>query len=1122
MSSPQLTVARDQPRCHPMISEAVAAARPGSVISIRPGRYEESVVVHKDVTLTASEGPGSVEVVSSDGSPVVIASAAVRLRGLVLRSEDGERPALDVPLGQAAVEDCEIHGASWTAVLVRDQGGLALSGSTVTNGTGAGIVTMGGTSTSIERSTIQDVDTSGVVLTEQSRLVMRDSTLRRASGNGLCVTGRAGAFVERCDISAIEKPAVAIDSESSAHLLRTTVRDSADTGLFVGSTGDVTIEDCTFRGLGGHGVAFAGGASPTLRRTVIEKVTGHALQIIGRSLATVEGCRIDGVEAPAIWVGEGSEPKLSDVSVENAANVGLVVTEEAAGEFEQLRLLNPGRQGVAIRDGANPLLRRIQVNGAGSHGVDVSEKGRGRLEDCEIADSAAAGIYVAREGNPYVSGTSVTGSGQAGLRVEDEGVGDFRECDIYESAAQGVVVSDSDVALARSRVHGCKSHGIQLGQEAVGTVTGCEIFRNEGDGIHVETAQAFKLIDNAVRDNKGSGIRQMVPNDRMVVESLTSQNNGRTDAQGSASAGATPPPAAETGIVNRRTLGDDMRSMGGDQPDDLLGELRAELDSLVGLEGVKHEVSTLINLISLGRRREQIGLPAPPMSRHLIFAGPPGTGKTTVARLYGKILNVLGVLEKGHMVEVARADLVAAVVGGTALKTTDAFNSALGGVFFIDEAYTLTAQKGGGGADFGKEAIDTLVKLMEDHREGVAVIAAGYTHEMTNFLDSNPGLASRFTRTIEFTNYTSAELVTIVENMCASHRYELDEGARKGLHGYFERIARDKNFGNGRTARKTFEEMVDRQAYRLAEKADASAGDLTRLLAEDIGAGQSSGIGAGAGTGAGQEGSAEELLQQLSSMVGLTQVKKEVTDLVNLLDSARRRKEAGLPVPPLSRHLIFSGNPGTGKTTIARLYGQLLASMGILARGQVIEVARADLVGQYLGQTAQKTMEAFKRAYGGVLFIDEAYTLAPPGGSSGDYGREAIDTLVKLMEDHRDEVVVIAAGYTGEMARFLSTNPGLDSRFTHRIEFEDYSARELVTILTQSATKMGYQLAAETQTALLKVFGAAKLGEATTGNGRFARQILEQMITRQAGRINKMENPGVAELGLLLPVDLTG
>jgi SpoVK/Ycf46/Vps4 family AAA+-type ATPase len=255
-------------------------------------------------------------------------------------------------------------------------------------------------------------------------------------------------------------------------------------------------------------------------------------------------------------------------------------------------------------------------------------------------------------------------------------------------------------------------------------------------------------------------------------------------------------------------------------------------------------------------------------------------------------------------------------------------------------------------------------------------------------------------------------------------------------------------------------------------------------------------------------------------MVGLAAVKRDVTDLVNLLSTARQREAAGLPAPRISYHLVFSGPPGTGKTTVARLYGELLVSLGVLPRGQLVEVSRADLVGRYVGHTAQLTREVFERALGGVLFIDEAYTLTPAGSGSGsDFGQEAVDTLLKLMEDHREQVVVIVAGYTREMEGFMASNPGLSSRFSRRVEFADYSSDELVTIVRMHADSAGYECGPGTGAVLREYFDALPRNR-SFGNARLARQVLEGMMTRQAGRVSVMAAPGLDDLRLLVPGDV--
>ncbi|HEY0537497.1 MAG TPA: right-handed parallel beta-helix repeat-containing protein [Actinoallomurus sp.] len=1103
------------------IGDAVAAAGHGDVISIQPGTYVESVVLHREITLSAAGVPGGVRIESRDAPAIRITGESATLSGVVVRHTGEQTSAIDVPTGRLRMDECTVEAHSAAALYAHGAAEVNARGCEFVNPAGAGVIFVEGAEGSLTECTLRLIKASAVVIRTDANPQLTDCTITDVQGSGLLAADGARGTMSGCRIVRGGNPAVAIETDSSPRLSATVIEESEGVGVLVASGSTPLLEDCAITGAAAQGIALVTGAAPEIRRVEVRDTAGYGVHVLDASTGTFTDCVVAGAGDAGVLVSGGASTSFEGLRVEGGAGPGVSVSESAAPTFDELRVVRPAGNGLEVRSGARPHVRRATVSSAGADGILVTDQGRGLFEDATVTDAEGAGV-----------------------RVTDGGEANLEEGEISDAQAQGVLVAEgATVRLTRTRVRGCRRAGIEWSAGSTGEASACEVGAVGGDGILVHSTEPVALRDCLLHDNTGAGLRITTPTDRLDVSRVTSRGNGArdtyanvrgeitpwdgTDLRGADAERTAPEPAGR--LAGRRT---------GDPRDEApvrpaarsdraparpahwgaLAELLDELDELVGLAEVKREVATLVRLHQMAARRAAVGLPAPPLSRHIVFAGSPGTGKTTVARLYGRILAELGVISTGQLVEVGRHDLVASVVGGTALKTAERFEEALGGVLFIDEAYTLSASAIGG-PDFGREAIDTLVKLMEDHRDEIVVIVAGYTHEMRKFLATNPGLASRFSRTIEFADYTAADLVTIVEGQCRAHDYKLEFETRAALLTFFENMPRDDAFGNGRSARKVFEEMVGRQAYRLADVADIGPVEMIQLLPADLAPPQSGGVGAGAG--ASDTDRVDTLLAELQQMVGLAAVKREVGNMVDLLASSRQRIAAGLPAPPLSRHLIFAGPPGTGKTTVARLYGSILAAMGVLQRGQVIEVGRADLVGEYVGHTAQRTSAAFDRARGGVLFIDEAYTLASQPGGGADFGREAIDTLVKLMEDHRDEVVVIAAGYEGEMEKFLGANPGLSSRFSHRVRFADYSTDELVTIVSQHAAAAGYELSSATVAALRAHFAAVPRGP-SFGNGRYARQVLDEAVTRHAKRLRRTESPTMQDLCLLLREDVVG
>jgi SpoVK/Ycf46/Vps4 family AAA+-type ATPase len=553
-------------------------------------------------------------------------------------------------------------------------------------------------------------------------------------------------------------------------------------------------------------------------------------------------------------------------------------------------------------------------------------------------------------------------------------------------------------------------------------------------------------------------------------------------------------------------------------------ELFARLNELIGLHEIKNQIINHAKYIQFIKLRKSKGFKElSDIDVHSVFMGNPGTGKTTVASMMGKLYKKMGILSKGHVHSVDRVDLVGEYIGQTAPKVKKAIEKARGGVLFIDEAYSL-ARENDDSKDFGREVIEILVKEMSDGPGDIVLIVAGYPKEMKYFIQSNPGLRSRFKLFFDFADYMPQELAEIAMVACREKEVNLTPAARKKIDELITEAyrKRDKTFGNARFVFDLIEKAKINMGLRIMNKADAGELDkaaLSSILLKDV-----EGIQLERPRGLPKipidEALLEEALTELNQLIGLEKVKRDIIETVGVV---RYHLETGKDVlNNFYLHTVFVGNPGTGKTTIARILTRIYKALGILERGHMVETDRQGLVAGYIGQTAIKTAEKIDEAMGGVLFIDEAYSLTS-GSLHGDYGNEAVQTLLKRMEDNRGAFFVFVAGYPENMERFLKANPGLKSRFDKILKFEDYAAGELfdifLSMLEKKSMTLGREASRELKTYLEKL---VLQKDKYFGNARKVRQLVSSMVETQNLRIAALEKPDrkLLDLGEIILADV--
>ncbi len=554
-------------------------------------------------------------------------------------------------------------------------------------------------------------------------------------------------------------------------------------------------------------------------------------------------------------------------------------------------------------------------------------------------------------------------------------------------------------------------------------------------------------------------------------------------------------------------------------------EVFEKLNSLIGLQEIKQKVKEHASYLEFLKIRKDKGFKEQEkINIHSVFTGNPGTGKTTVAKMMGQLYRKMGLLSKGHVIEVDRVDLVGEYIGQTAPKVKEVIEKARGGVLFIDEAYAL-ARTNDDSKDFGREVIEILVKEMSNGKGDLAVIVAGYPKEMKHFIQSNPGLRSRFKHYFEFPDYMPQELIQIAESAAVTREISFTPESFEILKDIITAAyrERDKSFGNARYILDLLDKAKLNMALRVMARkhpGKLSKDELSCIQVSDVLA-----------LGNKMKSALPDIpvdtfllqqaLEELDKLVGIDNVKTQIREMVDVVKYYRETGKSVLT--GFSLHTVFVGNPGTGKTTVARILAKIYKALGILERGHIVETDRQGLVAAFVGQTAIKTSEKIDEALGGVLFIDEAYALSNFNGMQGDFGNEAIQTLLKRMEDLRGQFFVFVAGYPDNMEVFLKANPGLSSRFDKTLKFNDYTPSELLKIAIKMIEDEGYKLAPKTLSMINMVTqDLYDKRDKYFGNARTVRKIILEIIKNQNLRSSAIPagDRKKSQFHLILPEDL--
>ncbi|MBD7984507.1 AAA family ATPase [Sporosarcina sp. Sa2YVA2] len=1123
------------------IQAAVEAALPGDTVEVGAGIFGEEVTINKQLVLRSAAGDassvrvtGSVRIATTDevrielisivggtdpvNCGVHVESGDVTLhdcvfsevQGIAMRVDEAAKVSVEHSVfqknlegidvvGRLALFECIVEDTIQTAqIRVRAGGEVALTDCGILSGqeeglhlnetsratiTNSSFIGNRGIQLRLEQDSTMDVESTNFyvghaqgIYGDQSNGVLKNCVFKHQRLEHVAVMNGSRIEVEASMFENGEAEGMVV-SRSAVELMSSTFKNQVGDHITCNEQSDVSIRKTQILSGKARGIV-SGNSMCTLVECDVKYNELTQLSAFQQSVLTIADCEIESGNNKGVYA-TGSRVEIADSLISHHSGVQVFASEQSDVILSATEVKSGDSAGISAKESELTAANCIIFGHKGSN-VLLSAAAKADISDCKISSGDKNGILAGPEVVVSLERTIVFNHKRPQVRATECAEVFVTECEIYDGHSSGIFLSEVERSeVTETRVHGHQDDQVILQDCSDASFTSMQVLNGKKAGLRLERSVPV-LKDCLFKEN--------VVGDLVRWDDSVPVLSG-TDLQ-------VPPITSKLG-----------GSGGGSESkeDGLTTDSISGLEGFIGLEDVKSKILEFKNLAEINQFKLERGMKVNAMvAPHMVFQGNPGTGKTTVARLIGWIFKELGLLKTGHVTEVKREDLVGTHVGESEERTKVIIKEAMGGVLFIDEAYTLVAG-GNSSKDFGKKVIETLLPAMENARGEFIVIAAGYTDDMERFLASNPGLKDRFTEKITFQDYTPDELMEIFLAQCEGS-YAVTDAAKQAIYEEFvERYRmRDETFSNARMVRILYEQIGLAQSMRIAilPRDKWTEAVLTTFEEQDVVQAVSE-----------REEKAfevpidEVLLAQkraeLDQFIGLETVKTEIDEMIELMRYYRRENQS---VDKLMNHTLLIGKPGTGKTEVGRVLAGIYQALGLLTRGDLIEVDRSDLVGSHIGETEKLTAAQIERSIGSALFIDEAYTLA--SGGENDFGKKAVEVLLKKMSDRQGEFLVIAAGYEEEMNRFLDSNAGLRRRFGLTLHFEDYTPEELMEI-TALYIK-GYSMTDEAKRALVLHYEDVYAHrDSSFGNAGFAKKIALEMTRkvdyRMAVASNKRE-----------------